>query len=58
MRQLAAKMPWSYALDDTERRASWPLLKKVVAPNPGTTDDARGRSAAAASTTSRCRPAR
>src|ERR1700728_2496593 len=30
MRELAAKMPWSYALDDGERRCFLTLLKKAV----------------------------
>ena len=30
MRELAAKMPWSYALDDGERRCFLTLLKKVL----------------------------
>ena len=29
MRELAAKMPWCYALDDTERRCFLSLLRKV-----------------------------
>lgn len=30
MRELAAKMPWSYALDDTERRCFLTLLRKAL----------------------------
>jgi DNA-binding MarR family transcriptional regulator len=30
MRELAAKMPWSYALDDTERHCFLALLKKAL----------------------------
>jgi DNA-binding MarR family transcriptional regulator len=30
MRELAAKMPWSYALDDGERRCFLTLLRKVL----------------------------
>jgi hypothetical protein len=30
MRELAAKMPWSYALDDGERRCFLTLLKKAL----------------------------
>ena len=30
MRELAAKMPWSYALDDGERRCFLALLKKAL----------------------------
>jgi DNA-binding MarR family transcriptional regulator len=30
MRDLAAKMPWSYALDDTERQCFLTLLRKVL----------------------------
>jgi DNA-binding MarR family transcriptional regulator len=30
MRELAEKMPWSYALDDTERHCFLGLLKKVL----------------------------
>jgi hypothetical protein len=41
MAQLAAKMPWCYALDDGERRCLLFLLRKMLdAPSPGTTDDA------------------
>jgi DNA-binding MarR family transcriptional regulator len=41
MAQLAAKMPWCYALDDDERRCLLFLLRKMLdTPNPGTTDDA------------------
>jgi DNA-binding MarR family transcriptional regulator len=39
MAQLAAKMPWCYALDDDERRCLLSLLRKMLdAPSPGTTD--------------------
>jgi DNA-binding MarR family transcriptional regulator len=39
--QLAAKMPWCYALDDAERHCLLFLLRKMLeTPNPGTTDDA------------------
>ena len=30
MRELAARMPWCYALDDAERRCFLALLKKMV----------------------------
>ena len=41
MAQLAAKMPWCYALDDDERRCLLFLLRKMLdTPSPGTTDDA------------------
>jgi DNA-binding MarR family transcriptional regulator len=41
MAQLAAKMPWCYALDDDERRCLLFLLRKMLdAPNPGTADAA------------------
>jgi DNA-binding MarR family transcriptional regulator len=30
MRELAAKMPWSYALDDSERRCFLALLRKAL----------------------------
>jgi DNA-binding MarR family transcriptional regulator len=41
MSQLAAKMPWCYALDDDERRCLLSLLRKMLdTPNPGTADDA------------------
>jgi DNA-binding MarR family transcriptional regulator len=41
MAQLAAKMPWCYALDDGERRCLLFLLRKMLdTPNPGTADDA------------------
>jgi DNA-binding MarR family transcriptional regulator len=41
MAQLAAKMPWCYALDDDERRCLLSLLRKMLdTPNPGTADDA------------------
>ncbi len=41
MAQLAAKMPWCYALDDDERRCLLVLLRKMLdTPGPGTTDDA------------------
>jgi len=39
MAQLAAKMPWCYALDDDERRCLLFLLRKMLdTPGPGTTD--------------------
>jgi DNA-binding MarR family transcriptional regulator len=39
MAQLAAKMPWCYALDDGERRCLLFLLRKMLnAPSPGTAD--------------------
>jgi hypothetical protein len=41
MAQLAAKMPWCYALEDDERRCLLFLLRKMLdTPNPGTADDA------------------
>src|SRR6266567_7132445 len=41
MAQLAAKMPWCYALDDDERRCLLSLLRKMLStPSPGTGDDA------------------
>ena len=41
MAQLAAKMPWCYALDDGERRCLLLLLRKMLdTPGPGTADDA------------------
>jgi len=41
MAQLAAKMPWCYALDDAERRCLLLLLRKMLdTPGPGTTDAA------------------
>jgi DNA-binding MarR family transcriptional regulator len=41
MAQLAAKMPWCYALDDDERRCLHFLLRKMLdTPSPGTTHDA------------------
>src|SRR5215469_16838722 len=41
MAQLAAKMPWCYALDDSERRCLLSLLRKMLdTPGPGTTDAA------------------
>ena len=40
MAQLAAKMPWCYALDDDERRCLLVLLRKMLdTPGPDTTDD-------------------
>jgi DNA-binding MarR family transcriptional regulator len=43
MAQLAAKMPWCYALDDSERRCLLSLLRKMLdTPSPGTADDAGG----------------
>jgi DNA-binding MarR family transcriptional regulator len=40
-RQIAAKMPWSYALDDAERECFLTLLRKMLdAPSPGSRDDA------------------
>jgi DNA-binding MarR family transcriptional regulator len=40
MAQLAAKMPWCYALDDDERRCLLVLLRKMLdEPNPGTNED-------------------
>jgi DNA-binding MarR family transcriptional regulator len=41
MAQLAAKMPWCYALDDGERRCLLFLLRKMLdTPAPGAADDA------------------
>ena len=41
MAQLAAKMPWCYALNDDERRCLLFLLRKMLdTPGPGATDDA------------------
>ena len=41
MAQLAAKMPWCYALDDDERRCLLFLLRKMLdTPSPGTSDAA------------------
>ena len=41
MAELAAKMPWCYALDDDERRCLLFLLRKMLdTPSPGATDDA------------------
>jgi DNA-binding MarR family transcriptional regulator len=41
MAQLAAKMPWCYALDDDERRCLLFLLRKMLnTPGPDATDDA------------------
>src|SRR5215469_5231140 len=41
MAQLAAKMPWCYALDDDERNCLLFLLRKMLdAPGPGAADDA------------------
>jgi DNA-binding MarR family transcriptional regulator len=41
MAQLAAKMPWCYALDDDERRCLHFLLRKMLdTPNPASADDA------------------
>jgi DNA-binding MarR family transcriptional regulator len=41
MAQLAAKMPWCYALDDAERRCLLVLLQKMLnTPSPGAADDA------------------
>jgi DNA-binding MarR family transcriptional regulator len=41
MAQLAAKMPWCYALDDTERRCFLSLLRKMLdTPAPGAVTDA------------------
>jgi DNA-binding MarR family transcriptional regulator len=38
--QLAAKMPWCYALDETERRCLLVLLRKMLdTPDPGADDD-------------------
>jgi DNA-binding MarR family transcriptional regulator len=42
MAQLAAKMPWCYALDDAERRCFLSLLRKMLdTPAPGADVDAR-----------------
>jgi hypothetical protein len=39
MAQLAAKMPWCYALDEGERRCLLLLLRKMLdTPSPGSTD--------------------
>jgi DNA-binding MarR family transcriptional regulator len=47
MRELAEKMPWSYALDDGERRCFLALLKKAVGAGSDDieagTDDAKAR---------------
>jgi DNA-binding MarR family transcriptional regulator len=44
MAQLAAKMPWCYALDDTERRCFLSLLQKMLdTPGPDASTDADGR---------------
>jgi DNA-binding MarR family transcriptional regulator len=41
MAQLAARMPWCYALDDDERRCLYFLLRKMLdTPNPANADDA------------------
>ena len=41
MAQLAAKMPWCYALDDAERRCFLMLLRKMLdTPEPGASSDA------------------
>jgi len=41
MAQLAAKMPWCYALDDAERQCFLGLLRKMLdTPGPGATADA------------------
>jgi DNA-binding MarR family transcriptional regulator len=41
MAQLAAKMPWCYALDDAERRCFLSLLRKMLdAPSPDTKTNA------------------
>src|SRR5215470_15054500 len=41
MAQLAAKMPWCYALDDSERSCLLFLLRKMLdTPSPGTSDAA------------------
>jgi DNA-binding MarR family transcriptional regulator len=43
MTQLAAKMPWCYALDEDERRCLLFLLRKMLnAPSPPAADDAVG----------------
>ena len=40
MAQLAAKMPWCYALDDEERRCFYRLLRKMLdTPGPDTSTD-------------------
>jgi DNA-binding MarR family transcriptional regulator len=50
MAQLAAQMPWCYALDDDERSCLLFLLRKMLStPSPGTGDDA-GAGAGAQST--------
>jgi hypothetical protein len=48
MAQLAAKMPWCYALDDTERQCLLGLLRKMLdAPAPdASTDVATGEAKA------------
>jgi DNA-binding MarR family transcriptional regulator len=49
MRDLAAKMPWSYALDDTERRCFLTLLRKALGsatPCAGTTHETASGAAA------------
>jgi DNA-binding MarR family transcriptional regulator len=44
MAQLAAKMPWCYALDDTERRCFLGLLRKMLdTPSPGASTEAGAR---------------
>jgi DNA-binding MarR family transcriptional regulator len=49
MAQLAAKMPWCYALDDGERNCLLFLLRKMLdAPGPGIADDASGNDQPAA----------
>jgi DNA-binding MarR family transcriptional regulator len=41
MRELATRMPWCYALDDTERRCFLTLLRKALdSPGPEGADDA------------------
>jgi DNA-binding MarR family transcriptional regulator len=49
MAQLAAKMPWCYALDDGERRCLLFLLRKMLdTPGPGSTEaEGRGDQSAA-----------
>jgi DNA-binding MarR family transcriptional regulator len=50
MRDLAAKMPWSYALDDTERRCFLTLLRKALGsatPCAGTMQETESGAAAA-----------
>jgi DNA-binding MarR family transcriptional regulator len=50
MRDLAAKMPWSYALDDTERRCFLTLLRKALGsatPCVGTMHETESGAAAA-----------